>query len=653
MTDYIAISQKLTKKEFHSLLDELCEKYYNRELDETEDVLDDETYDRLTETYKIRFKEEYKQIGATPRHKEKVKLDFFLASLDKVKTEKELVAWVKNKKGPFLREVKLDGVSCEYVCKKVDGKWIYTLRTRGNGVVGTNISHLLEYLTLPKPKENFACRGEIVMSRETFAEKYKDEKANPRNMVAGLVNSKHYEISQLKDLDVVMYQVLSSKKGLLKPSEQLDLLASYDFMVAQRDVPTKDNLIDIKGLQEHYMNWESTYTYDIDGTVIYEDIAVEWPKNKNPTHAIAFKVNTYCITTVTRVEYRASKHSKLKPRVWFDSVFLSGAMLKKATGHNANYIYKNNINVGTIIEVSRSGKVIPYIHRVIHPSDSPYMPEGEEGTDWNWNSSHVDIVLLNAGEDVEIKRIKSFFEVMDVKYLGPETIKKLYLSGFDSLKKLFEAEKDDFLEIEGIKEKSAQRTYDAIQQSITDVTLLDMMAASGAFGIGFGRRKLEPILDTYPNIMDLYENEDYEDIIDRIMEIKGFADTTATQFADGLYDFHEFLEEHQHLITFEKDEEDEDGPIIVFESDEEDEDKGSKESISGKTIVFTGIRDKELEKQIKKLGGNTKTTVSKNTNIVVTKERYSNSSKELKADELNIPVYTLEEFCSKYRLKSE
>lgn len=647
-TDYLQISGKLTKKEFHSLLDELCEKYYNNEVDESEDIIDNDTYDKLVDIYKLRFGEKYKQIGAVPRHKEKVKLDHFLASLDKLKTEKEIISWTKNKKGPFIREPKLDGVSCEYVCKKVDGEWIYTLRTRGNGKVGTNISHLLEHLDIPRLKTNFACRGEIVMSRRTFEEKYKDQNANARNMVAGLVNSKHYEISEVKDLDVVMYQVLESEEGIIKPSEELELLEGKGFDVVINDEASKEDLLDVKSLIEHHQNWEATYKYEIDGTVIYENIAVEWPKNKNPLHAIAFKVNTYAIVTVRKVEYRKSRHGREIPRVWFDPVFLSGAKLEKATGHNANYIYKNNINVGSIIEVTRSGKVIPYIHRVIHSSDEPLLPEGL-GETGNWDKNHTHIVNFDIDEGMEIKQIINFFSVMDVKYLGEKTIEKLYDAGFDTLSKLFSAKKKDFLEIDTFKDKSSQRIYDAIKQSITDVSLVDIMSASGCFGVGLGKRKLEPILDKYPNIMEMYENTDYDDLVQIIKDIKGYADISAIKFVDGLYDFNEFMESNREYISFEKDEED-DGPEITFETDSEDEseDKPKKESLNGKSVVFTGGKDKEVEKKIKKLGGCTKTSVSKNTGIVVTQERYSNSKKELDADRLGVPVYTMEEFLEKY-----
>lgn len=646
MFDLIDNSRSLTKKEFVKLLDDLNDAYHNNDIDQSDEIIDDDIYDNLEDIFKERFGEKYTRIGAVPKHKEKVKLDYFLGSLDKMKKPKEVEDWIKKRKGPFSRQAKLDGVSCEYVNKKLDGEWIQTLRTRGNGVEGTNISHLLKYLELPTFTTHFACRAEIVMPRKVFLKKYKSKKANPRNMVSGLVNSKHFEISEIKDLHVVAYQVLGKSGITLKPSEHLQVLKNKGFKTTLSDLAEKSEM-SIEKLNKHYLKWESEYDYEIDGTVIYDDIEAEWPIGKNPDHAIAFKVNTYCFVKVKHVEYRKSKHAKLIPRVWFEPVFLSGARIEKATGHHANHIIDNGIGPGAIIEVTRSGKVIPYIHRVIHSVDAQY-PEGTEGEDWDWNKSCVDIICTNIDDNIEMKRLHNFFTVMDAKYMGDKTIKKLYVNGFDTFAKIFSATVEDIKTIDTFKQKASERIYNAIQKSITNVSLVDMMAASGVFGMGFGKKKLEPLIDEHPNIMDMFEKLDTDELVSKVKSVQGFADKTANQFVENLPEFYNFMVDHVEYIKFEKPE-DEDEIEICFE-DEENENNENKENVSGKSIVFTGHHDKELEKKIKKMKGFVKTSVSKKTDIVVTKQRFSGSSKEIDADKLNIPVYTFEEFKDKYGL---
>ena len=133
------------------------------------------------------------EIGA-PVEKNKVKLPYEMASMDKIKPDTgALELWCKKYKGPYVISCKLDGVSGLYT---TEGD-IPRLYTRGDGKIGQDISHLIPYLRLPEIKEeNLVIRGEFIISKSVFVKKYKEEFANPRNMVAGIINQKSVSSSK-------------------------------------------------------------------------------------------------------------------------------------------------------------------------------------------------------------------------------------------------------------------------------------------------------------------------------------------------------------------------------------------------------------------------------------------------------------------------
>lgn len=219
--------------------------------------------------------------------------------------------------------------------------------------------------------------------------------------------------------------------------------------------------------------------------------------------------------------------------------------------------------------------------------------------------------------------------------------------------------------IEGLGEGIYDRMILSIEKALSTVTLPQIMSASCVFGIGFGIKKLELITNTYPDI--LFRNITVEEIVN----IKGFAGKTAERFVNGLPKFREFLKDipflslrflqvsakkeitpedflHSNLTTIEtKDKPEPNLKIVILPS----ENNRKQEEIIGKTIVFTGFRDKTLESQIKSLGGKVTTSVSKNTTCVVTGgAKGTGSSKETKALENNIPIYSLKQFKTMYGL---
>jgi NAD-dependent DNA ligase len=234
------------------------------------------------------------------------------------------------------------------------------LYTRGDGLVGQDVSHLIPYLRLPKTK-GVVIRGEFIIPKWTFDTKYKTKFANPRNMVAGIVN--HKTINEaVNDLHFVAYEVINPNK---KPSEQIQLLSTLDVeVVLWRLERTLSNEM----LSEKLVEWRKNYAYEIDGVIVANDSLYE-KKAGNPEHAFAFKMvlsDQIAEAKVVDVIWAASKDGYLKPRVQIEPINLGGVRIEFATGFNGAFINDNKIGVGALIELIRSGDVIPYIRKVIN-----------------------------------------------------------------------------------------------------------------------------------------------------------------------------------------------------------------------------------------------------------------------------------------------
>ena len=652
VTNQIKISDELSQKDFKTLLTKLDDKYHNKTLNDSEHV-SDETYDSLVELYTKKYGK-YKTVGAPVPTKFKEKLPKYLGSLDKIYTSAELERWMKKYPGPYVITDKVDGVSAVYGNNK--------LHTRGDGNEGTNISHVIKYLNFPTSTKVYA-RCEIYMPKDVFEKKYKNEYSNARNMVTGLLNplSKTPNVEALKDLRVAAYEY-DDGTYTQSQSQQLDILEEAGFELPYNEVVVDDLTIEYLDTLVRKRKLESNY--DMDGLVIVNDVAVKAVTKDNPDNAVAFKIEgEVVVTTVKYVEWNASKHGVLKPRVNFEEVVL-GVKVNWATGFNAKFIFDNKVGPGAKLKLTRSGDVIPYIKEVIEPADEADMPDDEE---YDWNDSGVDIVLLEETDDVKIKKIVEFFDVLDAKFVGKETIKKLFESGLTTLQSIFDATPEILVKIEGIQKKSAQRIVDAVKECICDVPLAKLSAASGMLGFGFGKRNMEAVLEEYPDILEYYytagdgDGDDEHPYIinshkmkDMIMNIKGFAEKRSIQFAKNFPRLKQFIKDHPMITikmpkTMTKDEIE-----IVFEDSEDELDdeitieKEEKSSLKGKIVVFTGGKDPKIEEIIHDRGGKVTTAVSGKTDILITAQRYSGSSKEIKAEQLGKEILNMEEFKKKY-----
>ena len=618
-----------------SYLDSLCEAqlsnmilvandhYYNG----TNVLLTDNQYDIIKEYLELKFPKNQvvKQIGAPANGKNKVTLPYEMPSMDKIKPDSNaLVNWCAKYEGPYMLSCKLDGVSGLY---STEGG-VPKLYTRGDGKVGQDISHLLPVFNLPQ-EPNIVVRGEFIIPKKVFDEKYKTEFANPRNLVSGIINSKNVD-AKAKDLHFVTYEVVSPP---MEPKQQLIVLK-----VLKHEVVCNKLFFELSNdtLSDLLQYWRKTYEYEIDGVIVTDNKIYE-RKTGNPDHAFAFKMvltDQIAEAKVVDVLWSASKDGYLKPRIRIEPVKLGGVTIEYATGFNGKFIQENGIGIGAIIEIIRSGDVIPYIKSVTMAADKAKMPD----VPYTWTSTGVDILLENMEDDLTVreKNITAFFVSLKVEGLSSGNVKRIMNAGFDTVPKILKMMKTDFAMVEGFKDKMIEKVFTGIQEKVANASLLEVIVASNLLGRGLGERKIRPILEKYPNI--LTSGESCAEKMAMLQSVDGIGSENSKSFVSNIPGFIEFLKECGLTGKLN-------APATLVAPAKPAIPTGP---LSGKKIVMTKIRDKDIIEYLKTAGGTLEDNIKKDTFALVVKSHDDVSNKTKFAQENNIPIMTAQEFKNKY-----
>lgn len=608
----------------HKLKLYLDDIYYNTGKDSG---LKDYQYDMLKETLDNRDPDYVVPVGARIREGEnRIKLPYWLGSMDKFKpnSEQEIKRWLlDNKATQYNIEYKLDGVSCLVI--SVGGKT--KLYTRGDGIVGADISYLAQYFkTIPKLSKDIAVRGELIMSVKTFTDKYSDEYANPRNMVAGRVNAKEIRPG-LTDIEFIAYEIVGDDI-MPAPTEQLDTMKKLGFKTVPNKVVDKDDL-NVETLIETLAKFTKESMYEIDGIIVQSNIPYERNTSGNPSYAFAFKVQGQQIDTeVLGVTWNISKWGQLKPTVELKPIKLSGVLIKNTTGFNANFIEQNSIGPGAIVKMIRSGEVIPYILEVISPApDGPEMPD----IPYRWNKTRIDIIAEEFGPVMCIKLITDFFKKLGIKHVAEKGIEKMYEDELNTLFKILAAPQYRIAQVPGFGEKGAERIYTNIHSNLKDLSLPTVLGASGIFGFGMGRKRTENLFNEFPNILEEYSTISSKELYEKVLKIEGFSDITAKQVIDNISWANRFIKIMQIFATFKSN-------------------TKISDVLKGKKIVFSGFRDAKLEEIVVSMSGKMTTSISSNTNILVVASKGGvPTGKFKKAMEIGtIEILSKQEFIDKY-----
>lgn len=616
----------LSEKDIEEMVQEADEYYYAK----NKPLMTDEEYDILREWSQEAFPENemitkgHEGVTITAS-KKKVKLPYFLGSMDKIKPDTNVLNnWIKKYPGDYVLSAKLDGMSCLICYEKGDIK-IYT---RGKGNEGFDISHLAPYITIPTLKDTVAVRGELIISKEKF-KKHKKEYSNERSFAAGMVNGKNLDTSKLIDLDFVAYEVIQPD---LPPSQQYTFLKSNKFITVINKTVKK---IDQDILSDYLMKWRESHEYIIDGVICIQNKKYKRKTKGNPDHAFAFKKvmgDQIGESIVTDVIWSKTKYGYVKPKIKIRPVKIGGVKITYATAHNAKFIVENSIGIGSVIQIIRSGDVIPKVLKVVKPAKEPKMPPQEMGV--KWNKSGVDLILedIENDETVRDKTILAFFQTINVDGLKKGNMKKIIDSGYDSIHKILNMSVDDFMTIPGFKEKLSEKICDSIQDRIENVSLPLLMDASNMFGRGMGENRIKLILDEYPDILRMKASSPMKQ--EMVVDIDGFAEITAKKFVKNIPTFKRFIRENglEYKLEYTKELKNYDTSHPLYE----------------KNILITGFRDEDFKMNIRNVGGKIASGISSNVDILVVKSMDSTTSKMKKAQELGVDIMTKDEFTNTY-----
>lgn len=601
-----------TIKELEEIIPILSDAYYN-----DEPLVTDYIFDKLVEKLKEKNPDSkiLKQIGAPIRDdKSKIKLPYWMGGMDKMKPDSnELRIYLSKYKGPYLLSDKIDGAACLLEYKKGKLKGIYT---RGDNGVGQDLKYLIGYLNVKNiidlKDKNVYIKGELTVSIEDYLNKFSEEATKPRGVVTGIYNSLEPNINTIKNLIFLAFEInIKNEDGnLYPPSEQFKLLTDLGF-----NTPTNKVIknINSKILTNYLLERRKKSLFEIDGIIVSNNEAYKEYKKGNPKHSIAFKVNEEGVKTkIIDIEWNPTKHKILFPTIILEPIIIDGDTIKRVSGKNAKYIKDNNLGKGSIISIVKSGGVIPDIAEIIE-SKGYKFPD----LDFKWDKNEVNIVLEgDINEIVKMKALLHFFTSLDIKGVKEGSIKAIYDYGFKSINDVINAKKEDFLNIDGFKEKKATNIYNAIHQIVDNpIPLHDLMFASFCFDKGLGSRRFKTIVDK----IDIFNNLKKEEIL----EVEGFSEILADQFIIGLEKFKEFLKNHPSLKYIKI---------------------NNNINNNIRYIVFSGFRDKELEKKLIEKGDIVENNITKKTTLLVVKDLDETSNKIIKAKENNIEIILKDDF---------
>lgn len=625
--DIIAGNQEPTEDVLVDILTQASDLYHN----EGESFISDAEYDTLEQMLKsINPKNLFLASVGSDVRGGKINLPYPMGSLDQV-YEGDTIKWIQANGWDdelFVLSDKEDGTSALNVYSK---KKLGIAYSRGNGFQGADITrHMSRIKACPQQSTtNCAIRLEVIMEDDVFAAQKAAAEAeggrvykNARNYVAGRMNASESPDLFYNSVRVIGTSVVDPKMGKL---EQMKFMEDMGFEVPHYIVKKGSELTDeflIAYLNERRQKSKTA----IDGIVIDLDnpeIRAGLRRNSssiNPMYSRKFKVggeDNVAIAEVVKVHYEPSKLGYLKPRVEIVPVDLVGVTITYATGFNAKFIRDNGVGPGAKVRITRSGDVIPFIQAIVEPV-SPQLPTEAEFGEMEWTEGEVDLVLtdLDGNDTVQLNRLIDCFKGLDVPFLREGTLDKLYQAGYKTAASIIKAPEADIAAVVG--DSAAQKISDGLKAKLMGVELGILAGSSQMFGRGIGRRKMTRLLEALGSFDDL--------TVEKISAVEGFETKTAEKIIRDMPKFNDFLKE-----------------IDGFYAIAAPKAKVVGGDLDGVVVVFTGIRDKDLESKITARSGTIGSSINAKTTHLVAKDPNGGSGKLKKAADAGVKVISITE----------
>lgn len=540
----------------------------------------------------------------------------------------------------YICELKIDGLSISLTYEK---GILVAGATRGDGSVGENITENLKRvkdipLTLPEELD-ITVRGECYMPRASFdqvnqarQENGEPEFANPRNAAAGTLRQLDTAVVAKRNLATFLYQEASpstrdSQEKVLKHLEQLGFVVNPKRILAENIDEIWDFIQEVGQEREHL-------PYDIDGVVIkVNDLAGQEELGftvKAPKWAVAYKFPAEeKEAKLLSVDWTVGRTGVVTPTANLTPVQLAGTTVSRATLHNVDYIAEKDIRKDDTVIVYKAGDIIPAVLRVV---ESKRL--SEEKLDIPSHCPSCDSHLLHFEDEVALRCINprcpaqimeglihfASRDTMNITGLGPSIVEKLFAANLvKDVADIYRLKEEDFLLLEGVKEKSAAKLYQAIQAS------KENSAEKLLFGLGIrhvGSKASQLLLQHFHSIENLAQADS-----DEVASIESLGSVIAkslqTYFAtEGSEILLRELKEAGVNLDYK-------GQTVVADA-----------TLSGLTVVLTGklerLKRSEAKSKLESLGAKVTGSVSKKTDLVVAGA--DAGSKLQKAQELGIEV---------------
>ena len=540
----------------------------------------------------------------------------------------------------YICELKIDGLSISLTYEK---GILVAGATRGDGSIGENITENLKRvkdipLTLPEELD-ITVRGECYMPRASFdqvnqarQENGEPEFANPRNAAAGTLRQLDTAVVAKRNLATFLYQETSpstrdSQEKVLKHLEQLGFVVNSKRILAE-------SMDEIWNFIQEVGEERENLPYDIDGVVIkVNDLASQEELGftvKAPKWAVAYKFPAEeKEAQLLSVNWTVGRTGVVTPTANLTPVQLAGTTVSRATLHNVDYIAEKDIRKDDTVIVYKAGDIIPAVLRVVESKRV-----SEEKLDIPTNCPSCNSVLLHFEDEVALRCINprcpaqimeglihfASRDAMNITGLGPSVVEKLFAANLvKDVADIYRLKEEDFLLLEGVKEKSASKLYQAIQAS------KENSAEKLLFGLGIrhvGSKASQLLLQHFHSIENLAQADPEE--VASIESLGGvIAKSLQTYFAtEGSEILLRELKEAGVNLDYK-------GQTVVADA-----------ALSGLTVVLTGklerLKRSEAKNKLESLGAKVTGSVSKKTDLVVAGA--DAGSKLQKAQELGIEV---------------